>query len=236
MKSTTTTLGFLGLLSVSSAAETHLTGAVWAVPTQSHDPYECALANIPHYLTAGPTPTGALASALDSYQKKLYEPCMSARATETTFRVCPVPPRSQLCGFPTAIPTTLLPVYSSYASSAASWWNDGNGEKVVGLVKDCPYLWYDSLLMNIKGGTNLNMTVALAQCWAEAHPTSSAEATTLASTSTQGSSRSVATASTATATSTTGSGGVRSRVDGANSWMVAGCSFGVAAALNLGLL
>ncbi|KAK3348643.1 hypothetical protein B0T25DRAFT_227046 [Lasiosphaeria hispida] len=235
MKSPTSTLGLLALASAASAAETHITAAEWAVPTQTSDPFQCITRDIPHYLTAGPSPSGALSTALLSYEIKLYETCTPA--TAGPFQPCPVPPRSKLCAFSTAVPTSLLPAYSSYASSAASWWSAGNGDMVVSLVKECPYLWYDSLLMNPGSGSNLNRTVAYAQCWAEAHPTGSGGSATLSatSTSTNASSRSGVTGSTATPTPT-GNGAVRGRAGAADGWMMAGSGMGMAAAMNVGLL
>ncbi|KAK4117920.1 hypothetical protein N656DRAFT_794327 [Canariomyces notabilis] len=235
MKRTTNTLGLLALVSTALAAETHITAAEWAVPTQTNDPYQCATRDIPHYLTAGPSPSGALSSALLSYEENLYETC--TRATSGPFQPCPVPPRSQLCAFSTAVPTSLLPAYSSYASSAASWWSAGNGDVVVSLVQECPYLWYDSLLMNPASGSNLNRTVAHAQCWAEAHPTGSESGglTTLSATGTSTASQAGVAGSTATPT---GNGGVRGRtgVGDGSSWMMAGSGMGMAAAMNVGLL
>lgn len=176
MKNTTGALGLLAVASAASAAtETHLTGAEWAVPTANNDPYQCVMSDIPRYLTAAPPPSGALSSALLSYEKGLYASCTPP--TTLPYQPCPVPSRTALCAFSTAVPTSLLPVYSSYASSAAAWWSAGNGDVVAAFVKDCPYLWYDSLLMLPGSGANMNRTVAHAQCWAEAHPTGAAGGT-----------------------------------------------------------
>jgi hypothetical protein len=235
MRSTTITLGLLALAVASSAFETHITAVEWAVPTQNNDPYQCATRDIPKYLTAGPSPSGALSSALLSYEDKLYETCV--RSATGSFQPCPVPPRSKLCAFSTAVATSLLPAYSSYASSAASWWSAGNGDMVVSLVKECPYLWYDSLLMNPESGSNLNRTVAYAQCWAEAHPTGFVDSVTLSTTSSSRSSRSGVTGSTATPTPPLSrNGGVRGRAAAAEGWMIVGLGMGAATAMNVGLL
>lgn len=229
MKNTTGALGLLAVASAASAAtETHLTGAEWAVPTANNDPYQCVMSDIPRYLTAAPSPSGALSSALLSYEKGLYASCNPP--TTLPYQPCPVPSRTALCAFSTAVPTSLLPVYSSYASSAAAWWSAGNGDVVAAFVKDCPYLWYDSLLMLPGSGANMNRTVVHAQCWAEAHPTGAAGGTATLSGGGSASTKATGTGTKATATPgpTTTSGGVKGRGDG---WMVAGSGMGVAAGL-----
>lgn len=232
MKNTTNALSLLAVVSAAAAAtETHLPGGEWAVPTANNDPYQCVMSDIPRYLTAAPSPSGALSSALLSYEKGLYASC--APPTTLPFQPCPVPSRTALCAFSTGVPTSLLPVYSSYASSAAAWWSAGNGDVVAAFVKDCPYLWYDSLLRLPGTGANMNRTVAHAQCWAEAHPTGAAGGTTATlsgggSASTKATGTGTGTKATATPGPTTTSGGVKGRGDG---WMVAGSGMGVAAGL-----
>jgi hypothetical protein len=146
---------------------------LYRVPTDICDPYQCALANIPYYLTAGPSPSGALASALCPFNPAQFRPEASTVRSLARFR--------QRCCRRT---------HSTYASLAESWRSDGNRDKVVSLVTDCPYLWYDALLINPADGANLNRTVADAQCWAEAHPTGCGGTATMsdASTGTKGSS------------------------------------------------
>lgn len=236
MKTPLATLGLAALASAattSTTTETHITAAEWAVPTKNSDPYQCPLKNIPGFLTGGPSPSGALSSALISYEDKLYETC-TPPATGI-WEPCSVPPRSVLCAFSQAVPTSLLPAYSSYASSAASWWSSaGNGDAVVSLVKECPYLWYNSLLMNPGSGGNLNRTVAYAQCWAEAHPTGAGGGAAATGTSTKASTKPGATGG-ATPTPTS-NGAFGSRAAATDAWMMAGSGMGVAAAMNVGLL
>lgn len=236
MKNITIPLGLLALVSAASAAtETHITAAEWAAYTgRNNDPYQCVLDNIPHYLTAAPTPTAALSSALFSYESSLYAACTPP--TVLPFQPCPVPPRATLCAFSAAVPTSLLPVYSSYASSAAAWWSGGNGDTVMSLVENCPYLWDDNLLRFPGSGANMNRTVAHAQCWAEAHPTGAAGTTATLSGGTSASAKATGSSGSG-ATPTPTSGGVRSRAGAADAaWMVAGSGMGAAAvAVNGGL-
>lgn len=241
MKNTATPFVLLALASAASAAsaatETHITAAEWAPYTgRNNDPYQCVLDNIPQYLTGAPSPTAVLDSALFSYEKSLYDACTPPAVTP--FQPCPVPARKTLCAFSTAVPTSLLSEYSSYASSAAAWWGAGNGDKVMSLVKNCPYLWDDSLLRYPGSGMNLNRTVEHAQCWVEAHPTGAAGGTATLSGGTSASTKASSGDSGATQTPkpTSTSGGVRSRAGAADGWMVAGSGMGVAAAaMNGGL-
>lgn len=241
MKNTIVPLGLLALASAASAAsavtETHITAAEWAPYTgRNNDPYQCVLDNIPQYLTGAPTPTADLDSVLFSYEKSLFNAC--TRPVVTHFEPCPVPPRKTLCAFSAVVPTSLLPVYSSYASSAAAWWGAGKGDKVVSLAENCPYLWYDSLLRYPGSGMNLNRTIEHAQCWVEAHPTGAVGGTATLSGGTSASTKASSGGSGATQTPkpTSTSGGVRSRAGAADGWMVAGWGMGVAAAaMNGGL-
>ncbi|KAK4455202.1 hypothetical protein QBC34DRAFT_490283 [Podospora aff. communis PSN243] len=232
MKTSIAAALYLTLAVSAAVTETHITAAEWAVPTANNDPYTCPLRSIPHYLTAAPSPTGALQSALHSYEASLYAACSSTRTISSAgrYQPCPVPPRSTLCAFSSAIPTPLLPEYSSYASSAASWWSEGNGDQVVSLVKDCPWLWYQHLIRNPGKGLNLNRTVAHAQCWAEAHPTGAGSTTTRKASGSSGVPGSFIIPTATQTPKPAGVGGVSGRGEAVSEdWIMDGSGLGMAA-------
>lgn len=221
-----------------SAAETHITGYKFAVPTKNNDPPSCGLEYMYDYLTKGPSPTPtALADALFSHEASLYKPCTddAAREAMTPWEPCPVPPRSDLCKFASVVPTTLLGAYSAYASSAAAWWSAGNGDQAVRLDRDCPYLWYDSLMRNPGTGVNLNRTVAHAQCYAEANPTGGSGLSSSSRGTGMGTAQSGSTP-TPTPTETGRGTSFGRRVDALDTWMVAGSGMTIAVFGNAGFL
>lgn len=133
------------------------------------DPFYCSTRPISSYLSP-PEPTGALESAIYSFQTQLYTTCTLRGPQRLN---CPFPAHSRWCAFgqptsvlnaPSPVPTAVLPLYSSYASLASSWWSV-NSASAVELARDCKNLWADA---GVLGYAALNRTIALAGCYEEA--------------------------------------------------------------------
>ncbi|KAK4156322.1 hypothetical protein C8A00DRAFT_30817 [Chaetomidium leptoderma] len=120
-----------------------------------------------------PKPSGSLDKALISYGSQLIETC---RTSGTFSLPCPFPDKTRWCGATTALPASLLPDYSSYASSASSWWSV-HSSSAVRIAQECPILWYEASNFGVLGGNiNLNLTLIDGECYAEANPTSGSAA------------------------------------------------------------
>ncbi|KAF2666456.1 hypothetical protein BT63DRAFT_428221 [Microthyrium microscopicum] len=179
-----------------------------AFPTTDHP--DCST---PDYqkLFSIPKPTGQLNEALESYGSSLLKPCTLTGVERT---LCPFPPKTAWCAFPTAAPAAVLPAWSSYGSEASAFWAS-RGSTMLVLARTCPEHWYNALYGDLGNPIRLNNTIVQAECYADAHATG---ATTTAS-STMGASSSRATVRagasdggpTVTPTSTTKSGSGRSR-------------------------
>ncbi|KAF2162372.1 hypothetical protein M409DRAFT_58466 [Zasmidium cellare ATCC 36951] len=141
--------------------------------TTESDPYQCATEYLPEYFETSqpPQPTGALSSALLSWGHHLNseEPCTF---TGTKRLICPFPAPSRWCAFTTAAPTNMLPAWSSYGSSASSWW-DEHSSSAVSLAQLCPSGWYNAMWRTPGGRTELNRTLIMSQCYEEALTTAS---------------------------------------------------------------
>jgi hypothetical protein len=198
-----------------------------ASPTATIDAWQCYTENITQYFDF-PRPTGTLLDAMTSYGKKLYAPCTDAG---TLFFDCPFPGTS-LCGFATAAPSTVVPAYSSYASSAASWWS-AKSASAVALATECPVSWYHAMNGVVGGDQWLNETIAYAGCYAGAHPAAGGSGATTTSgaagpPATPGSG--VAKTSGPTATATPPPNRATGRGEGLGMWMVGGTGLAAAAA------
>ncbi|CZT18769.1 uncharacterized protein RCC_04613 [Ramularia collo-cygni] len=204
----------------------HLTVLPSESPTVTQaDNWRCATKDIVGYFEP-PYPTGALYSARLSYGDEI-QPC-----TYTGGALCPFPEKSLWCGFSTAIPSTLLDQYESYGSTAASWWG-ARSSAAVSIAEECPQSWWLARDRVSFGATKLNLTIIEAECYAEAHATSSGpvQTSTLTSstsgisgplqTSTLSSSASGSSGSTPTQTPDVDSAGVK-RAENAAFWSAAG--------------
>ncbi|KAG7284252.1 hypothetical protein NEMBOFW57_010616 [Staphylotrichum longicolle] len=156
--------------------ELHPVVAPTAFPdvSETTDPWQCATEDPMKYLSEVPMPTGGLHEAQISFGSSLIQTCL----TSGTFKYpCAYPDQSLWCGFTTAMPASLLPDYSSYASSAASWWA-ANSASVIHIATMCPIMWYQASNFGVLGGAiYLNQTLINSICYAEANPTVTGSAT-----------------------------------------------------------
>ena len=117
-----------------------------------------------------PRPSGALDDAHYSYSVQLLETCRTTGVFE--YRTdCDFPDKTLWCAITTALPASLLPAYSAYASSAWSWWS-AHSSSAVRVAQECPLLWYQIANNVVLGGAVwMNHTLINAECYAEAHQT-----------------------------------------------------------------
>lgn len=123
-------------------------------PSGPQDSWECAVSTYTTFFSP-PLPTGAVSTALFSYGDELNADC--------TKLGCPYPDATRWCGFTTAAPTAVLPAYTSYASSASTWWAK-HKSSAVALAEECPQYWYTALTNEPAAATWLNFTIANAEC------------------------------------------------------------------------
>ncbi|RYP83829.1 hypothetical protein DL770_005299 [Monosporascus sp. CRB-9-2] len=193
--------------------------------TQTPDPWVCATKNMTEYFDM-PKPTGTLLEAIDSYVDKQLAPCLST-ATGPDQLSCEVT-GSQWCGFSTDAPPSVSAAYSSYGSAVASWWS-AKSSAVSSVTSECPITWerYDPIEQSW-----LDITIAQAECIADAHP---GDGTASASSATGPTSTSSATGPTAvpatgeTAAGPTPTNDVLGRADGMDMWIL--ISAGIAGAV-----
>jgi len=132
-------------------------------PTVTRDPWECVTEKIPGYFQV-PKPTKSLEEAIFSYARS-HHPC-----TETESRKCRMADKTQWCGFQTAAPLSLLPEYSSYGNTASEWWAS-QSSNAVSVARKCPNSWYDAGTQHPANMGWLNLTIVMAECYADAHVT-----------------------------------------------------------------
>jgi hypothetical protein len=144
------------------------------------DPWQCATNNYSANINV-PKPSGSLLTALASYGSALRTPCVNAG---TSLLDCPFPAQESWCAFTTAAPTDVLPAYEAYGSVVASWWSS-HSSVVESLARSCPTYWAKALLDYPGNELWLNNTIAFAECYNEAHPTSSTAVPLTTSTTTK---------------------------------------------------
>ncbi|PVH83225.1 hypothetical protein DL98DRAFT_585934 [Cadophora sp. DSE1049] len=202
------------------------------------DPWQCVTENITQYVDV-PKPTGSLLTALDSFGDKLIETCTPTETAFTALPSCPFPEKSLWCGFTTFVPTSLMSAYSSYGSSASSWLS-AKSSAMASVTQQCPSGWSKMLMETPGSEAWLNLNIAFAGCYADAHPTSASSTTQ--STSAIGSIKTSKPSSTSAITAATRSGTAGTvspsptstkapnigRMQGVEMWMMA--STGLAAA------
>lgn len=166
------------LFSFAAAAALHASAArITAIPrqaptetvaptsTQAPEPSHCATQDLTQFSDV-PRPTGTLSEAFESYVDGLRKPCSSTATGSDEYYSCEALDTSQWCDFSTKAPSSVSSAYSSYASAAASWWED-KAANLTSLVVDCP---------QILDGVDpieqvwLNRTSAIAVCYFLANP------------------------------------------------------------------
>ena len=98
-------------------------------PMVTRDPRECNFLNLHPYFS-GPTPTGALETALISYGDELNKDCPWTDRDVMGLRICPYPAQLVWCAFSKSAPASVLPAWSAHGSEAASWWGKHSSEIV----------------------------------------------------------------------------------------------------------
>ncbi|KAF4450548.1 hypothetical protein F53441_6328, partial [Fusarium austroafricanum] len=136
-------------------------------PTVTRDDRECLFSDFYPYWSAV-TPTGALSTALLSYGDVLQKDCPWTDTDVQGLPKCTYPPLSDWCSFSDAAPKTLLPAWSSYASSASAWWEE-NKQDIVQGARDCPRRWWNKMINVPYAYARLNNTISWGACYARAH-------------------------------------------------------------------
>lgn len=205
-------------------AELHPIVAPTARPNvTTTDPWTCVTESVKERYFNGPRPSGSLDEAMISYGSQLIETC---KTSGTYSYPCAFPDKTRWCGVTTALPASLLPAYSSYASNASSWWSVHSSSAVL-VAQECPILWYEMSNFGILGGAVwLNHTLIDAECYAEAHATSAASAT--GPTATPGQTAKSSNATPTPMPTRTATNGVLGRAENGQMWAVA--ASGLAAA------
>jgi hypothetical protein len=119
------------------------------------DGWECVLKNYTQYLDV-PMPTGDLQGTIISKGQELLKTCTLIDKLR-----CQQPDRTAWCDLPTLMPSSLLPEYSSFASSASSWWYR-NKPAMLSLAAECPEGWH--WYATIPKQSWLNNTINFAEC------------------------------------------------------------------------
>jgi hypothetical protein len=129
------------ILTSANQAELHPVVAPTKRPNvTTTDPWMCVAESIRDLYFNPPRPSGALDDAHYSYGVQLLETCRTTGVFE--YRTdCDFPDKMLWCGITTALPASLLPAYSAYASSAWSWWS-AHSSSAVCVAQECPLLWY----------------------------------------------------------------------------------------------
>ncbi|KAJ4168322.1 hypothetical protein NW754_013656 [Fusarium falciforme] len=159
------------LLSQAAAATALIYDALFPreEPMVTRDPRECNFLNLHPYFS-GPTPTGALETALISYGDELNKDCPWTDRDVMGLRTCPYPAQSVWCAFSKSAPASVLPAWSAHGSEAASWWGKHSSE-IVEYAQMCPKKWFYAMISAPYGSIRLNNTINWAGCYVEAHPT-----------------------------------------------------------------
>ncbi|PFH58050.1 hypothetical protein XA68_14220 [Ophiocordyceps unilateralis] len=200
-------------------------------PKVTSDDDSCTSATLERFFDP-PRPTPSLQRALWLYEADLYEGCTAEGTNVVGMTTCAFPTQSQLCAFTTAAPAALLPEFTSYASSASSWWSAHQSEAVE-LARRCPASWFNAMMAMASWGP-LNFTIGFAGCYEGMRP-AAAEATTTVTTGgrpaagTRGATASGGGDDDARPTATANSNGVVGRAEGSDVWLAVGSGVVVAA-------
>lgn len=135
-------------------------------PTGPKDARHCTTEQPQLYFHV-PKPTGALLSALQSYNNDLIKDCAASTTNVYGYEACDFPAPAEWCAFSTAAPTAVRSDFSDYASTASSWWAARNSDAVE-LAEECPHEWFKAMLGVPGGAAWLNQTLILGQCYADA--------------------------------------------------------------------
>ncbi|EQL03904.1 hypothetical protein G6O67_004612 [Ophiocordyceps sinensis] len=137
-------------------------------PTITSDDELCTSATLERFFDP-PRPTMmSLQQALWSHQLDLYKDCTPIGTDILGIPICAFPAQSRLCAFTAAAPPSLLPKFSSYVSTASSWWVAHKSEAVE-LAQTCPFSWYKAMMV-MAGWGDLELVIGYAECSVAEHP------------------------------------------------------------------
>ncbi|PKS08452.1 hypothetical protein jhhlp_004834 [Lomentospora prolificans] len=134
--------------------------------TVSEDPWQCATEDITQYFLSAPTATGNVLENINLYGQSVgVEPC-EATATGLDRFSCSITDPTQWCGFTTAVAPDVLSSYSTYLSSAISYWT-ANSETISILATSCPVAWARPHMAQHEW---IKIAKAHAECYLSEHP------------------------------------------------------------------
>ncbi|RBR26183.1 uncharacterized protein FIESC28_00966 [Fusarium coffeatum] len=151
-----------------------------AKPTTSDNDIDCMFEDF-YPIFSALTPNGSLSTALLSYGDELLKDCPLTDVDVMGLPTCPYPALSEWCSFSNHAPKTLLPAWSSYGSSASSWWSE-HSSYAVKYAHVCKKKWFNAMIGVVYGSARLNNTIHWGECYAQAHATVDRVAATPAST------------------------------------------------------
>lgn len=132
-------------------------------PTVTSDPRECILSDFYPYWS-GLEPTGKLSTALLSYGDVLQKDCKWDSVDVVGIPTCTYPALADWCAFSDAVPTSLLPAWSSLGSSASSWWAE-NKDDIISGAQQCPKRWFNQMVDVVYAQVRLNNTITYGACY-----------------------------------------------------------------------
>jgi hypothetical protein len=139
---------------------------------ETYDYYKCTTWDLEAFFQP-PEPTGELSAAMLKFAFSLRQNCSKTSTNEYLQTVCTFPEHSGFCSFASVAPATLLDGYSSYGSSASSWWAE-RSDAAVKTADLCRNEWYEAMTAVVYGSVYLNETIAHAACYVEAQVSASA--------------------------------------------------------------
>ncbi|CAG7562528.1 unnamed protein product [Fusarium equiseti] len=137
-----------------------------AKPTTSDNDVDCMFEDF-YPIFSALTPNGSLSTALLSYGDELIKDCPLTDEDVMGLPTCPYPAPSDWCAFSNHAPTTLLPAWSFYGSSASSWWSE-HSSYAVKYAHVCKKKWFNAMIGVVYGSVRLNNTIHWGECYAEA--------------------------------------------------------------------
>ncbi|KAM0491924.1 hypothetical protein ACHAP8_010297 [Fusarium lateritium] len=140
-----------------------------ARPTTSDNGIDCMFEDF-YPIFSALTPNGSLSTALLSYGDELIKDCPLTDVDVVGLPTCPYPALSDWCSFSDHAPATLLPAWSSYGSSASSWWSE-HSSYAVKYAHVCKKKWFNQMIGVVYGSARLNNTIHWGECYAQAHAT-----------------------------------------------------------------
>ncbi|RFN52979.1 hypothetical protein FIE12Z_2750 [Fusarium flagelliforme] len=136
-----------------------------AKPTTSDNDVDCMFEDF-YPIFSAITPNGSLSTALLSYGDELIKDCPLTDVDVMGLPTCPYPALPDWCAFSDHVPTTLLPAWSSYGSSAWSWWSE-HSSYAVKYAHVCKKKWFNAMIGVVYGSVRLNNTIHWGECYAQ---------------------------------------------------------------------